>query len=240
VHLCDPNVTRQLEATLARFPGVNVTVHRERSVDLLAGDAAFDFVFVDGDHTEEAGKAEAALLLAANVPAVMVHDTTDGAGRVRRGRTTSSGLSWRRATREGRPGAAEPRHVLRDERRLTTWQSRARWLFSSPTRSVRVAADLVAQLDNFANAVLNEWAAMGGATAVFPNTVGNMVQDGAAPNGVDATGGDGRPVVDRGDGEQPHHPPDRAAERVRDDGPGARGGGRPQHVLQVAVNTTRG
>lgn len=78
VHLCEPNVTPQLEMALARFPGVNVTVHRERSIDLLRRDAAFDFVFVDGDHSAATGEEEARLLLAARVPAVMVHDTYDG------------------------------------------------------------------------------------------------------------------------------------------------------------------
>lgn len=57
----------------------------------------------------------------------------------------------------------------------------------------RVAADLIAQLDNFAAAVLAEWTALSG-TTLFPNT-SEVVQDSAAPNGVDATGGDGRPVV---------------------------------------------
>lgn len=57
----------------------------------------------------------------------------------------------------------------------------------------RVAADLIAQLDNFAAAVLNEWTALGG-SALFPNTTA-VLQDSAAPNGVDATGGDGRPVI---------------------------------------------
>jgi hypothetical protein len=60
---------------------------------------------------------------------------------------------------------------------------------------IRVAADLLAQLDNFAAAVINEWNALGG-TALIPNTVGNILQDSAAPNGVDAVGGDGRPVID--------------------------------------------
>lgn len=58
---------------------------------------------------------------------------------------------------------------------------------------VRKASDLLAQLDNFAASVLNEWTANGG-TTLFPNTTA-VVQDGAAPNGVDATGGDGRTVI---------------------------------------------
>jgi hypothetical protein len=76
VHLCDPAITPQLRRTLERFPGVNVTLHEKRSVDLLGADAAWDFVFVDGDHSLPAGQAEAKLL--ADVPVVMVHDTQDG------------------------------------------------------------------------------------------------------------------------------------------------------------------
>ena len=58
---------------------------------------------------------------------------------------------------------------------------------------LRVAADLLAQCDNFANAVIAEWTALGG-TSLIPNT-SDILKDGAAPNGVDSTGGDGRPVV---------------------------------------------
>ena len=58
---------------------------------------------------------------------------------------------------------------------------------------LRVAADLLAQVDNFAATVLAEWTALGG-TALIPNTA-DVLQDSAAPNGVDATGGDGRPTV---------------------------------------------
>ena len=58
-------------------------------------------------------------------------------------------------------------------------------------QKLRVAADLLAQLDNFAGTVLAEWTALGG-TALIPNTA-DILQDSAAPNGVDATGGDGRP-----------------------------------------------
>lgn len=60
---------------------------------------------------------------------------------------------------------------------------------------VRRLADMLAQVDAFALTVLNEWTALGG-VALIPNTVGNIVADGAAPNGTDATGGDGRPVID--------------------------------------------
>jgi hypothetical protein len=60
---------------------------------------------------------------------------------------------------------------------------------------LRKAADLLAQLDNFAAAVINEWTALGG-TALIPNTVGNVLRDGASPVDDLGTGGDGRPVVD--------------------------------------------
>jgi hypothetical protein len=58
---------------------------------------------------------------------------------------------------------------------------------------IRISADLLAQLDNLAQAVINEWTAIGG-TTLFPNTT-DVVADSAAPNGVDATGGDGRQVI---------------------------------------------
>jgi len=60
---------------------------------------------------------------------------------------------------------------------------------------IRVAADLLAQLDNFALAVLNEWTALGG-TALIPNTVGNILRDSASPTDDLGTGGDGRPIID--------------------------------------------
>lgn len=58
---------------------------------------------------------------------------------------------------------------------------------------IRVAANLLAQLDTFGEMVINEWNANGG-TALIPNTT-DVLQDGASVNGVDATGGDGRPVI---------------------------------------------
>ena len=58
---------------------------------------------------------------------------------------------------------------------------------------VRPISDCLAQLDNWAQAILNEWTALGGAT-LFPNT-SSVVQDGASVNGTDAVGGDGRPVI---------------------------------------------
>src|SRR5215216_1536214 len=58
---------------------------------------------------------------------------------------------------------------------------------------VRVAADLIGQLDNLAAEILNEWTALGSTTFIANTT--DVVQDGASVNGVDATGGDGRPVI---------------------------------------------
>ena len=58
---------------------------------------------------------------------------------------------------------------------------------------IRPAANLLAQLDTFAGAILNEWTALGG-TALVPNTSA-VVQDGAAPDGLTSAGGDGRPVI---------------------------------------------
>ena len=50
---------------------------------------------------------------------------------------------------------------------------------------IRVAADLLAQLDNFAAAMINEWDAAGG-SSLIPNT-SDVIIDGAAT--------DGRPVI---------------------------------------------
>ena len=102
---------------------------------------------------------------------------------------------------------------------------------------LRVAADLIAQLDNFALAVLNEWVSLGG-TALFPNT-GSVLQDSAAPNGVDSTGGDGRPVVT---GAMCNNIINRLSElRSADAFAGLAMGaaGVRDTVLQVAVNTVR-
>ncbi len=58
---------------------------------------------------------------------------------------------------------------------------------------LRVAADLIAQLDNFAATVLAEWTALGTSTLI-PNTA-DVLQDSASPNGLNSVGGDGRPSV---------------------------------------------
>lgn len=104
---------------------------------------------------------------------------------------------------------------------------------------LRVAADLLAQLDSFAAGVLAEWTALGG-VALIPNTVGNVLQDSAAPNGTDATGGDGRPVVD---GAKLNNVINRlTALRSATATTGLAMGvaGVRDTVLQVATNTTRG
>ena len=50
---------------------------------------------------------------------------------------------------------------------------------------IRVAADLIAQIDNLAGSILNEWTALG-STALIPNTA-DVIVDGAAS--------DGRPII---------------------------------------------
>lgn len=102
---------------------------------------------------------------------------------------------------------------------------------------IRVAADLLAQLDNFAASIAAEWTALGG-TTLFPNTT-DVVADGAAPNGVDATGGDGRPVIT---GAKVNNIINRLTSlRSTSATTGLAMGvaGVRDTVLQVAVNTTR-
>lgn len=62
-------------------------------------------------------------------------------------------------------------------------------------QKVRKIADLLAQADNLAAALINEWNALGG-TTLIPNTVGNVVRDSASPTDDLGTGGDGRPIID--------------------------------------------
>lgn len=64
---------------------------------------------------------------------------------------------------------------------------------SFSNQRIRVAADLIAQLDALASTILAQWTALGG-TALIPNTA-DVIVDGASVNGVDAAGGDGRPVI---------------------------------------------
>lgn len=73
VHLCEPNPTPELLRLIDGKRGV--TLHRERSIKLLANDCRWDLVFVDGDHSLRTVTKEAELLIAARVPAVFAHDT---------------------------------------------------------------------------------------------------------------------------------------------------------------------
>lgn len=102
---------------------------------------------------------------------------------------------------------------------------------------VRLAADLLAQLDNLAGAILNEWTALGG-TALIPNTA-DVVQDGAAPNGVDSTGGDGRPVITGAKVSNIINRLTGLRSATATTGLAMGVAGVRDTVLQVAVNTTR-
>jgi hypothetical protein len=105
-------------------------------------------------------------------------------------------------------------------------------------KKLRLAADLLAQLDNLAASVLAEWTALGG-TALIPNTVGNVLRDAASPTDDVGTGGDGRPVVD---GAKLNNIVNRlTALRSTSATTGLAMGvaGVRDTVLQVAVNTTR-
>jgi hypothetical protein len=102
---------------------------------------------------------------------------------------------------------------------------------------LRLAADLLSQLDNYAAAILNEWTALGG-VALIPNTT-DVLQDTAAPNGIDATGGDGRPVVT---GAKLNNIINRLTayrSATATTGLAMSVAGVRDTVLQVAVNTTR-
>jgi len=93
---------------------------------------------------------------------------------------------------------------------------------------IRVAADLIAQLDNFAASVLAEWTAAGG-TSLIPNT-SDVIADGAAS--------DGRPIVT---GAKANNIINRLSElRSTNAAAGLAMGasGVRDTVLQVAVNTT--
>lgn len=93
---------------------------------------------------------------------------------------------------------------------------------------IRIAADLIAQLDNFAAATINEWNAFGG-SALIPNT-SEVIEDGAAT--------DGRPIIT---GAKANNIINRISElRAASNGLAMGGAGVRDTVLQVAVNTTRG
>jgi hypothetical protein len=102
---------------------------------------------------------------------------------------------------------------------------------------IRVAADMLAQADNFALAVLNEWTALGG-TALIPNTA-DVLRDSASPSDDIGTNGDGRPVVT---GAKLNNIINRlTALRATAANSGLAMGvnGVRDTVLQVAVNTTK-
>ena len=102
---------------------------------------------------------------------------------------------------------------------------------------LRVAADMLAQLDNFAAAVLNEWTALGG-TSLIPNTA-DVLRDSASPTDDVGTGGDGRAVVT---GAKLNNIINRLTEvrsSVATTGLAVGVAGVRDTILQVAVNTTR-
>ena len=103
--------------------------------------------------------------------------------------------------------------------------------------NLRVAADLIAQLDTVAGAIINEWNALGG-VALIPNTA-DVLRDSASPTDDLGTGGDGRPVVT---GTKLNNIVTRLiALRATNANSGLAMGvaGVRDTVLQVAVNTTR-
>ena len=102
---------------------------------------------------------------------------------------------------------------------------------------IRVAADVLAQLDNFAASVLNEWTALGGASLI-PNTT-DVIVDGASTNGVDATGGDGRPVITGAKATNIINRLTAYRSSTATTGLAMGVAGVRDTVLQVAVNTTR-
>ncbi len=102
---------------------------------------------------------------------------------------------------------------------------------------IRVAADLIAQLDNFANAAINEWNAHGG-TSLIPNDT-QVIRDSASPNDDLGTGGDGRPVIT---GQKANNIINRLISlraSVAASGLAMGVAGVRDTVLQVAVNTSR-
>lgn len=103
---------------------------------------------------------------------------------------------------------------------------------------IRVAADLLAQVDNFAAAVLAEWAALGG-VALIPNTVGNILRDSASPTDDVGTGGDGRPVVDGAKVNNIINRLNGLRATASNSGLAMGVAGVRDTVLQVAVNTVR-
>ena len=101
---------------------------------------------------------------------------------------------------------------------------------------LRVAADLLAQIDNFSASVINEWNALGG-TSLIPNN-SEVLRDAASPSDDSGTGGDGRPVVT---GTKLNNIINRLTELRAAAGGGLMMGasGVRDTILQVAVNTQR-
>lgn len=94
---------------------------------------------------------------------------------------------------------------------------------------IRVAADLIAQLDNLAASILNEWTALG-STALIPNTADNII-DGAA--------GDGRPIITGIKANNIINRLTNLRSTNANSGLAMGAAGVRDTVLQVAVNTTR-
>lgn len=90
---------------------------------------------------------------------------------------------------------------------------------------IRVAADLMAQLNNFATAVVDEWYAVGGAS-LFPNDAEEIISDNAINDGRTViTGADANNIITR-------------LIEFRDS-MSADGNAKLNTVLKPAVNTTR-
>ncbi len=103
---------------------------------------------------------------------------------------------------------------------------------------VRVAANLIAQLDNLALDIINEWTALGD-TSFIPND-SQVVRDSASPTDDVGTNGDGRKVIT---GAKVNSVKNRLAElRSTNASSGLALGavGVRDTVYQVAVVTTRG
>jgi hypothetical protein len=105
----------------------------------------------------------------------------------------------------------------------------------SDTR-IRPAADLLAQLDNFAHTVINEWNA--GASAEIPNTE-DVLRDSASPVDDAGTQGDGRPVVTGAELTNIIVRLQELRAAVQSNGLAMSAPGVRDTVLAVAVNTTR-
>lgn len=131
LHICDIMPQPQLLAAI-KFYGLEgrVVIHRERSTELLARDRAWDFVFVDGDHSIDNCRREAELLLAMEVPVVYAHDTA--------GHMFEPWKTW--STLEGPPELArmfraDPRYVCSEDCSMRTNEFTQRGLFRAVLRN---------------------------------------------------------------------------------------------------------